>query len=170
MPSLVRIASRLETILPLVEAQIVLASGLDTTLVFSTFRSDADLVQRGPTASFIALRPDRFPVYEGAVAGGGNDTLWVDGSFSMTYFTRYAVDVGYADDGYLVDAVNGILPLWSNVINKCQLFDVLDSSGNGLLSEPMRLAAPGWEIITKPPIAGWGRLRSWWELKYLHQV
>lgn len=165
-----RISSRLETILPLVKAQIVSATGLDSSLVFSTLRSDTELTLRAPTAQFVAIRPNLFPVWNAAVTGGGNDTLWIDGSLTITYFSRYAADVDFADDQWLLDATVGVLPLWSALIHGLQLFEVMDTSPSALLAEPMRLADQGWEFVDKPPIASWGRLRSYWELKYLHTV
>jgi hypothetical protein len=178
-----RKSTRLETIIPLVKAQIVSAFGsfpnpaggmplpaaIDASRIFTALASDQEIMARAPADQFIAIKPQEFPIDEGCVAGGGNDVLWVDGSWEITYFLRYAVDQSFADDQYLID---GILPKWSKMITALQLFDPVDSSGVGYLAEPMRLAMGGWRNMptSHGKVATWGRLKSYWEVKYVHLV
>ncbi len=171
-PSL-RKSTNLETIIPLVKAQIALTNMvLDPSRIFASLMSDYDIMARAPADQFIAIKPTEFPVWEAAVEGGGNDVLWIDGHWEITYFLRYGVDQGFADDSYLLDPTNGILPKWSTVIHDLQLFDPVDASGVGFLAEPMRLAIGGFRNIptSRGNIATWGRLKSYWEVKYVHTV
>ncbi len=167
-----RIQSRLETILPIVKTQIITATSIDPTRVFATLSTERDLMMRAPSDRFIALRPTNFPIWDGAVTGGGNDDLWMHGELDITLFVRYGVDQSYADDSWLLDSTAGVLALWSNLIHGLQLYDPVDGSGNQVLSEPMRLHPTGWKLRTTTlgNMSTWGRLASTWELQIRHAV
>jgi len=173
MAPTLRQSTNLETIIPLVKAQIALTNMvLDPSRIFASLMSDQEIMARAPADQFIAIKPTEFPVWEEAVTGGGNDLLWIDGHWEITYFLRYGVDQGFADDQYLIDPVSGILPKWSLLIHNLQLFDPVNASGTAYLAEPMRLAIGGWRNIptSRGNIATWGRLKSFWEVKYVHAV
>ena len=170
---MIRVASNLETIIPLVKAQIASTNAvLDSSRIFASLADDKDLMERSPADRFVAIKPLDFPVWEEAVTGGGNDLLWFDGEWEITLFVRYGIDADFADDQYLFDPVSGILPQWSAIIHNLQLFDPVNSAGNGVLNEPMRIASRGFRNMPRRTggVATWGRLKSWWEVKYTHVV
>jgi hypothetical protein len=166
MPGVSRIPTRLQTIVRAVKQKIADDGIIDPSLCFLSMQSDEETVARSPADQFIKIFLEEFPVYSPAVTGGGNETFLIEGIWVISIFWRYAVDVDYSDDAYLLDPNQGLLAKWDELLESLHMFDPTDADGNLLLVEPMRLATIGYRAAKQKPIAGWGRIGAPWEVKF----
>ena len=163
MPS--RIATKLQTVVRTIKAKIASDGIVDPSLCFLSLQSDEETVGRAPSDQFVKIYLEEFPAFQAGLTGGGNELLMIEGIWVISIFSRYAADVDWADDSYILDSSNGLLVKWDELLESIHMFDPTDGDGNFLLVEPMRLAT-GYRMVKQKPIAGWGRIGAPFEIKF----
>jgi hypothetical protein len=170
MAGLRNVGVRLEDVLQAVKDRVAAAVPLPAEYVYLSLDGDDEAAFDPPNDLFCAVRPGAYPMWPGAVAGGGNVVPWFDGELDVSLWSRLALDLAVRDDAYLQDRTLGALAKFRLLVKALQLFDPTNAAGDFLLVEPMRLAPPGFEA-RRPRAAGraagWGRVWSRWEIKFL---
>jgi hypothetical protein len=142
-----------------------------------------DFVPRSPPGDrFLVIAPGNFTVNQGLVDGGGVDfgltnasiptlsTLFeVEHVLNIILWGRIQTDEPERDDNLILDTTWGMTSMFrTSVAYPLQLFDPVDSGGNGILSQPMRLLT--FDIPRKTQRAGWAKLTSQWELFFQQNI
>ncbi len=157
------------TILQAIQAQIATTSALLPLERTYICIAPADSVERFPPADrWLTISPVRFEAIEGLVAGGGSMTFGLRGRCQIEVWNRLETDAPESDVDALTDPSNGILIFWNSVLAALQLFEPVNTAGQCILLEPMRLAS--FEIVPRIPQKPWLRIRSTWETKFNQSV
>ena len=120
----------------------------------------------GPSLS---IQPNDFLASDLNTKGAGRYATMLVGSVDFVIYLRQALDQIYQQNDMLTLSVVNLLDLAHNVLNTFQLSMVLDSNGNGILVEPMRL------LNDKRPIR-YRKSREWamaicsFEIKYFENL
>lgn len=139
----------------------------DTSAVFIS-EADEEVATAPNMDMMLVLGPAEFDFNQSAVWGGGLDALLQEGLLGVTLYVRLQTDIVQRDDQFFLDLALGAKAKFRAVIKNLQLLDPTNSNGDYILAEPMRLVT--WRARLRKPIAGWGRIESTWELKYVQQI
>lgn len=163
-------ATWVDELLRQVVARLATATRLPADCVFETLARDDDHLMFPPSDRFIAVTPTAFPVDAPGVSGGGRLTTGFNGRFRTALFCRIASDQELRDGRLLRDRVGGALAVQLLVLGALQQFQPLNSDGECLLREPMRVE--GWDVQPKSPKQGtpWAVIASTWSLKFTSRI
>lgn len=99
--------------------------------VFFAFKAD-DTLEYPTGDNFVVITPDKMDVKEKAWQGQGNKAYLWRWYFTITLFTRLAIDESNRDDSFLLDPTLGALNLTDSIIDTLQNYQVtLDGSTFG---------------------------------------
>lgn len=130
--------STLDVILTRVHARIVAAcpSATNDNTYISTVNSD---LPPSPDMYMFEISPSQTWSFEpGHFTGAGRYAMHVIGQINITVHSTLQADEFGRDKEYLTHADNGIIKLMTEVLSALADHDLLDATGNELLSHPMR--------------------------------
>lgn len=113
-----------------------------------------------------AIMPMVQDVIQDQVLGGGRYQSGVTGQIHVYIYSRLSLDMPQRDNDWLTDQTLGLLGAMHGTIDALQLFHPLDSQGNALLEEPMRLLKQDMPIKYLT-MGDWGYLCLVFEIKYM---
>ena len=126
------------------------------TLVYTSIvdRLIASIPMANPTTCFLSLNPDIRPPMPGRFfyvvslppgsvdlpnfEGGGNEFIELRQIFTVSINSTVMLDKPQTDVEFLTHQTLGILTEWLRVLNALSNHELLDSSSNEILAEPMR--------------------------------
>lgn len=155
----------LDAIMTSVKTKLVADGVFDVNYLYLTLLDDQGLPPGTDQYGTILAGPQRPD--QGAIRGGGNTTPIIDGEIAVIVWNRLYVDQDNRDDAFLTDATLGALQKMRKVMKSLQLFDPVNGSADFLLTEPMRLANPGWLVRPRRIQPGWGSIATTWMFQYL---
>ena len=140
----------------LIQEAVVLS---DDVYVYSSFASDEDLAQFMLQDKNIVVRAKNFPPDRGCQAGGGRNTMKIDGIFAISIWLRLWLDEIPRDDAWLTNATLGMAPMVDAVVDAMEQAMPLDSNNRYYFIQPARCITPGWQFLPKR-IGAWQKLES----------
>lgn len=158
----------LSEILEAVRVRAAAALEIDEAYVFPSLDLGDMDHQGGPSDIFLVLTNPSGRIEQPDVVGGGNELLSIDSTLQLELWNRLEVDEGYRDTAGLSHATLGILAQWRKLLKDgvgLQLYAPVGTGGQCILKEPMRVLS--FDLRPRLPQAGWMKLVSRWEIKYV---
>lgn len=137
----------------------------DSVYVFNSFADDEELSKFTLQDKLVVCRPKTFPPDRGCQAGGGRNTVKIDGTLNVSVWLRLWVDQEVYDNSWLTNSTLGMAPMIDGVVNALEQYMPTDSAGNYYFIQPMRLLSPGWNFPMKR-IGQWGKIDSNWSMVF----
>ncbi len=142
----------------------------DASQVIVTLARDEDIEKFFHKDTQIVIRPASFPIDQTEVAGGGNYSLAVRGTLSLSYYARLWTTTQTYDLAKLNDASFGVLANWKAILNLFSMWTPLETgSGDCYLIQPARFLS--FDVVpNRTAKPGWTRLDSTLSVPFKHAL
>jgi hypothetical protein len=116
--------------------------------VFLSLWTEEMLVRNPIHTTFIAIRPNRFPIWQSVVAGAGAQNTGFNAVVSVGCFKMIASDTEMRNERTISDETLSITAWVMKAISAAQFWEPQDLDGNDLLREYARVQDGGFAYRT----------------------